>query len=479
MFAATPFAGKRVGVFGLARSGLACVEALRLAGAEVFAWDDSEPAVDKARHEGVQVTNLHTVDFHSLAALVLSPGVPLTHPEPHWTVVKARAAGVEVIGDTEVFARTVQGTGARIIAITGTNGKSTTTALIGHILKHAGLDVDVGGNIGNAVFNLRAPQRDRYYVLELSSFQIDLMPGLSPDVGLLINLTPDHLDRHGSMEHYASVKARMFAKQRDGQTALVGVDDDWCTAIADSIHAGPDVRRVSVQRGLADGICAPDGILKDMRAGSAEAVIDLRAMPSLRGRHNWQNACFAYGAAAALGLATDVIAEAMMLYPGLAHRMQQVGKLGQVAFVNDSKATNADAAEKALLSFENIFWIAGGIAKAGGVEPLLPYMDRVKKAYLIGVAAADFARALDGKVPCEIVETLPRAVTMAQRDATAAAAAGGVPPVVLFSPACASFDQYKNFEVRGDAFVELVSRLPGIEMAHPGQAPNASGKGGR
>jgi UDP-N-acetylmuramoylalanine--D-glutamate ligase len=182
--------------------------------------------------------------------------VPLTHPEPHWTVVKARAAGVEVIGDTEVFARAVQGSGARIVAITGTNGKSTTTALIGHVLKQAGLDVDVGGNIGQAVFNLRAPVRERIYVLELSSFQIDLMPGLSPDVGILTNLTPDHLDRHGNMEHYAEVKARMFAKQRDGQTALVGVDDDWCSAIADKVHGGPDLRRVSVVRSLDSGISA-------------------------------------------------------------------------------------------------------------------------------------------------------------------------------------------------------------------------------
>ncbi len=287
------------------------------------------------------------------------------------------------------------------------------------------------------------------------------MPGLAPDVGILTNLTPDHLDRHGTMEHYADVKARMFAKQRDGQTALVGVDDEWCAKIADRIHGGPDVRRVSVVRALDNGISAHDGILRDMRDGGVAATIDLRDMPALRGRHNWQNACMAYGAARAMGVDAKVIADAMRSFPGLAHRMQEIGRAGAVAFVNDSKATNADAAEKALASYSNIFWIAGGIAKSGGIDPLAPYFPRIRKAYLIGVAAAEFAKTLEGKVDYEICETLPRAVQAAHRDASAAS----VPdPVVLLSPACASFDQYKNFEVRGDAFAELVARLPGIRM---------------
>jgi UDP-N-acetylmuramoylalanine--D-glutamate ligase len=465
MFAASSFSKKRVAVFGLARSGISCARALELGGAEVFAWDDSEPAVEKARAEGLKVTNLHTVDFKSLSALVLSPGVPLTHPEPHWTVVKAKAAGVEVIGDTEVFVRAIQGTGARIVAITGTNGKSTTTALTGHVLREAGFDVDVGGNIGQAVFNLRPPTRERIYVLELSSFQIDLMPGLAPDVGILTNLTPDHLDRHGDMAHYASVKARMFGKQRDGQTALVGVDDEWCKAIADALRGGVDVRRVSVTRLLDDGLSAPDGILFDRRSGGAGGQLDLRNFAALRGRHNWQNACMAYGVARHFGVDVDRVGRAMANFPGLAHRMQQIGRLGGVSFVNDSKATNADAAEKALTSYDNIFWIAGGIAKTGGIAPLAPYFSRISKAYLIGVAAADFAKELDGKVPFEMCETLPRAVQAAARDAAQSAQPS---PVVLLSPACASFDQYKNFEVRGDAFTEVVSRLPGIAMIQGG-----------
>jgi UDP-N-acetylmuramoylalanine--D-glutamate ligase len=461
MFAASTFKGKRVAMFGLARSGISCALALQEGGASVFAWDDSDTAQDKARSDGVQVTNLHTVDFKTLHALVLSPGVPLTHPEPHWTVVKAKAAGVEIIGDTEVFAREVQDSGAKIIAITGTNGKSTTTALIGHVLKHAGLDVDVGGNIGNAVFNLRSPARGRHYVLELSSFQIDLMPGLSPDVGILTNLTPDHLDRHGSMQHYADVKARMFAKQRDGQTALVGVDDSWGQTIAGKLHSGADVRAVSVVTTLHDGINAADGVLRDMRNGETIAELNLQDLPALRGRHNWQNACMAYGAATALGVTPEVILAAMRSFPGLAHRMQQIATRGDVIFVNDSKATNADAAEKALTSYTNIFWIAGGLAKTGGIAELAPHFGRVTKAYFIGVSAPDLAKELDGKVPYVIAETMARAVQLAANDAGQSTNA-----VVLLSPACASFDQYKNFEVRGDDFVNVVLRLNGISMMH-------------
>lgn len=468
MFPATTFKGKTVAVFGLARSGTATIEALQLGGATVHAWDDSAPAVEKAKVAGLPITNLHQLDFLTLDALVLSPGVPLTHPEPHWTVLKARHAGIEVIGDTEIFAREAAAAGARIVAITGTNGKSTTTALTGHVLSEAGLDVDVGGNIGKAVFLLRPPVRGRVFVLELSSFQIDLMPLLDPQVGILTNITPDHLDRHGSMENYAAVKARMFASQHKGDTALCGVDDDWCAAIAERVAAsGADVRRVSVVKDLADGITAHDGVLRDKRAGEVVAEIDLRAMPALKGRHNWQNACMAYGAAAAMGVKPETVAAAMMRFPGLAHRMQQVARAGGIAFINDSKATNADAAEKALSSFTNIYWIAGGIAKAGGIAPLKPLFGNVARAYLIGQSAQDFANTIGSSIPHAVCGTLEIAVEAALRDAEKD---GKPDPVVLLSPACASFDQYPNFEVRGDAFVKAVSQLPGVEMTIPGDA---------
>ncbi len=465
MFPATTFRGKKVAVFGLARSGTACAEALRLGGAAVHAWDDSEETLERARSAGLPVSDLRNLDFAGLAALVLSPGVPLTHPQPHWTVVKARAAGIEVIGDTEVFRRELAGSGARLVAITGTNGKSTTTALVGHLFRAAGRDADVGGNIGTAAFLMRPPAKDRIYVLELSSFQIDLMPGLKPDAGILTNITPDHLDRHGSMENYAAVKSRIFAKQGAGDAAICGVDDPWCAAIADRIHSDATLRRVSVLRYLANGVSAPDGILRDVRNGKETARIDLAGMPALKGAHNWQNACMAYGAARALGLNTAEIRSGFKSFPGLSHRMQEVGRVAGVAFVNDSKATNADAAEKALASFDTIYWIAGGIAKAGGIEPLKPLFARVVKAYLIGQAAEEFSRTLQGRTQIEQCGTLERAVEAAARDAIADRRKGAV---VLLSPACASFDHYPNFEVRGDAFVKAVARLPGAIMKTQG-----------
>jgi UDP-N-acetylmuramoylalanine--D-glutamate ligase len=310
--------------------------------------------------------------------------------------------------------------------------------------------------------------KGRIYVLELSSFQIDLMPVLKPDVGILTNLTPDHLDRHGTMENYASVKERMFTHQGRGDTALCGIDDSWCAAIAErAIATGADVRKVSVLRDLADGITAHDGLLRDKRNGVTEAEIDLRAMAALKGRHNWQNACMAYGAARALGVDTARIAAAMMSFPGLAHRMQQVGSAGGIPFVNDSKATNADAAEKALSSFENIYWIAGGIAKSGGIEPLRPLFGRVARAYLIGQSAQQFAETIGTAMPVENCGALETAVAAALRDAQVEKRPNAV---VLLSPACASFDQYPNFEVRGDAFVKAVSALPGVEMTISGDA---------
>jgi UDP-N-acetylmuramoylalanine--D-glutamate ligase len=461
MFAATTFKDKKVAVFGLARSGISCALALAAGGAEVFAWDDSEPSVEKARSEGVPIANLHNVDFKTLDSLVLSPGVPLTHPEPHWTVVKAKQAHVEIIGDTEAFAREVKGSGAKIIAITGTNGKSTTTALIGHVLKTAGLDVDVGGNIGLAVFNLRAPDKKRIYVLELSSFQIDLMPSLKPDVGILTNITPDHLDRHGEIENYAAVKARMFAKMTIGDVALIGVDDDYSALLMRRVPAGVTKHGVSVIHDLRDGLSAFDGILRLKHQGATVEEIDLRAMPALKGLHNWQNACMAYGAARALNVSLVDISAAMESFPGLAHRMQQIAVVGGVPYVNDSKATNADATEKALSSFDNIYWIAGGIAKSGGIEPLSPFFKKIRRAYLIGAAAEDFAKFLTGKTEFVICETMQKAVAAAAADAQSDG-------VVLLSPACASFDQFKNFEVRGDAFVNSVSKLPGAVMNNGG-----------
>jgi UDP-N-acetylmuramoylalanine--D-glutamate ligase len=461
MFAAKSFRGRRVLVFGLARSGLAAIAALRLGGAEVVAWDDSETSREKAKAQGVTLADLDQIDFAPFDCLMLSPGVPLTHPQPHWTVRKAKAAGIEIIGDTEAFQREIAGSGAKLVAITGTNGKSTTTALTGHLLKAAGFDAQTGGNIGKAVFLLDKPRPGRIYVLELSSYQIDLTPSLKPDVGILLNLTPDHLDRHGTMENYARVKARLFARQGRGDTAVVGIDDDWGVEIARSIGSGARVIPISVTRQIADGVFSADGVLHDRTTGREESLIDLKPMRALRGQHNWQNACAAYAAAKALGLAPQVIEAGMRSFPGLEHRMEEVGRAGDILFINDSKATNADAAAKALASFDPIYWIAGGIPKAGGIDSLKPFFPRIVKAYLIGQAAEEFAHSIGGAIPVEINGTLDKAVAAAARDAVKDGRKGAA---VLLSPACASFDHYPNFEVRGDAFRKLVADLPGVEM---------------
>ncbi len=461
MFPARRFNGKTVAVFGLARSGLACASGLVAGGARVLAWDDSAAALATARGAGLPVVDLRETDFGRLDALVVSPGVPLTHPSPHWTVQRANTADVEIIGDTEVFVREVEGSGARIVAITGTNGKSTTTALTGHVLRQAGLDTETGGNIGTAVFLLSPPRPGKVYVLELSSYQIDLTPSLKPDVGVLLNLAPDHLDRHGTIEHYAAVKARLFARQGKGDTAIVGVDDQWSASIARELGGGSRVVRVSVQTLLDEGVSAPDGTILDRREGRTRATIDLAAMRALRGRHNWQNACAAYAAATAIGVERNAIEAGMRSFPGLAHRMEEIGSLNGVLFINDSKATNADAAARALASFDPIYWILGGRPKSDGIDALEPYFPKIARAYLIGEAAEAFSRVLGNKAPWTMCGTIERAVAKAANDAAAEAREGAV---VLLSPACASFDQYPNFEVRGEVFCEAVKGLAGIRM---------------
>lgn len=463
MIPVTTFAGKTVAVFGLGGSGLASCHALKAGGAEVIACDDSADKMAEAARAGFITADLRTVSWSNFAALVLTPGVPLTHPQPHWTVLAARAAGVEVIGDVELFCRErkAHAPDAPFIAITGTNGKSTTTALIAHLVREAGFDTQMGGNIGTAILSLEPPRTGCVHVIEMSSYQIDLTPSLDPTVGILLNVTPDHLDRHGTIENYAAVKERLVAHVQPNGIAVVGVDDNWCSKIADRLaQAGKRVVRISVKHPLADGLNIDGGRIVDNAGGAQSVVADLADIGSLRGLHNAQNAAAASAAVRALGVSLDVLQKGLRSFPGLAHRMEQVGHLGSTLFVNDSKGTNADVAAKALSSFTDIFWIAGGKAKEGGIAPLAEFFPRVRKAYLIGEAANDFSRTLDGRVPFEVSVTLDVAVANAARDA---AEAGLPAPVVLLSPACASFDQFRNFEIRGDRFRELVLALDGIK----------------
>jgi UDP-N-acetylmuramoylalanine--D-glutamate ligase len=463
MIPVTSFAGKTVAVFGLGGSGLASCHALRDGGAEVIACDDSIDRMVEATRANFITADLRTVSWQNFAALILTPGVPLTHPVPHWTVLKAREAGVEVIGDVELFCRerALHAPDAPFIAITGTNGKSTTTALIAHLMREAGFDTHMGGNIGTAILSLEPPAKGRVHVIEMSSYQIDLTPSLNPGVGILLNVTPDHIDRHGTLEHYAAVKERLVQGVSGQGTAIVGVDDDWCRAVADRAEAaGRNVVRVSVEGPLQNGLTADGATIVSNVDGVRHPLVDLAGIGSLRGLHNAQNAACAAAAAIALGVDVDVLQQGLRSFPGLAHRMEQVGRQGATLFVNDSKGTNADATAKALSSFPDIFWIAGGKAKEGGIESLAEFFPRIRKAYLIGEAASEFARTLDGKVDYEISVTLDVAVTAAARDA---AASDVTEPVVLLSPACASFDQFRNFEIRGDRFRELVRALDGVK----------------
>ena len=459
MIAATCFSGKRVALFGLGGSGIATGRALVEGGADVVAWDDNPGSVEAAAAADIPTADLRAIDWSGVASFVLSPGVPLTHPKPHWSVELARGAGVEIIGDVELFARErmARAPNAPFIAITGTNGKSTTTALTAHILRSAGRDTQMGGNIGRAVLTLDPPLADRYYVVECSSYQIDLAPSINPTAGVLLNLTPDHLDRHGTMQHYAAIKERLVS---GADVAVIAVDDIYCAQIADRLEkAGKKVIRLSKRLPLPDGYFADGADLMEAIEGRYERIGFLEGIGSLRGQHNAQNALAAIAACLEVGLDLGEIQSGLDTFPGLAHRMEQVGRAGHVLFVNDSKATNADAAAPALSSFPRIYWIAGGLPKEGGIESLRSFFPRIAKAYLIGEAAPAFSATLGEAVSYEISGTLQAAVEHAAADA-GRDESGEV--AVLLSPACASFDQYKNFEVRGDAFRSAVQSLDSV-----------------
>jgi UDP-N-acetylmuramoylalanine--D-glutamate ligase len=462
----TIFRGRKVAVFGLGSSGLATCMALAAGGAKIVAFDDKPAKVAEAQDKGVETGDLRAIDWKEVVALVLTPGVPLSHPEPHWTVKLAQRNEVEIIGDIELFCRERRARAPRspFAAITGTNGKSTTTALLAHILAKNGHDVAVGGNLGMPILSLPGPSQARAHVIECSSFQIDLAPTLDPSVGVLLNVSPDHIDRHGTFQNYAAIKERLIAGIGLNGTAVIGIDDEFCTSVAERAERdGTKVVRVSVLRKFAsDGVYLDGESLTDIEKGRKRFSVSLAGIGTLRGRHNAQNAACAYAAARALGVEPEQVEFALRSFSGLHHRMEEVGRKGSVLFINDSKATNADSAARALESFTDIFWIAGGRAKEGGIRDLAGHFPRIRKAYLIGESAQDFAGTLSGKVPFDVVRTLDRAVDMAARDAEAARL---LQAVVLLSPACASYDQYPNFEVRGDEFRDLVLRVPGVGKA--------------
>ena len=445
-----PFADKTVAVLGLGRSGLAAAQALTAGDADVWAWDDNEEVRVRAEEAGVPLVDLKTCDWDRPKALVLSPGIPHTLPRPHPVVNLARAASCVIISDIELLLKAQPD--AAYIGITGTNGKSTTTALLGHILHAAGREAEIGGNLGVPALELKPLGAAGIYVLEMSSYQLELTPSLKVEVAVLINISPDHLDRHGSMEGYIAVKESVF---RHSAVAVIGIDDDHSRAIFERLKQNKERRVIPVSGSeiAAGGVYVIDGELYDDTEGAAAPVLSLKNISTLVGAHNRQNAAAAYAAARSVGVAPLTIAAAMRSYPGLAHRQEMIAAIDGVTYINDSKATNPDAAAKALSCFNAIYWIAGGRPKEGGLEVLEEHFDRLRHAFLIGEAQDVFAEAFAGKVALTKSGDLAAAVRQAREAALAERLEN---PVVLLSPACSSFDQFRNFEERGDAFRRLV-----------------------
>ena len=435
---------KRVVVLGLGKSGTATVRALLESGAHVTAWDDDANARAAA---GVPLADPLALDLDAVDLVVWSPGIPHSHPTPHPLAVAARAAEVPLVCDIELLAMAKPA--SRFLLVTGTNGKSTTTTLLAHILASAGIATAAGGNLGTAALDLPDLPADGIYVLELSSYQLELTRSLQARAGVLLNISPDHLGRHGGMDGYIAAKRRLYDFIASDGSSVIGLDDAPSRGIAEwLLGTGRPHVAISVKQVLEHGVSAPDGTLRE----DGVEVFDLTAVPTLPGRHNWQNACAAFALARAVGLDAVTIAAGIASYPGLAHRQQLIATLNGVRYINDSKATNADAAEVALVCYDQVHWIIGGQAKEGGIASLARHFPRVKHAYLIGDSAPAFAATLDGKLAYSLCGTLERAVA----EAAAAAQPG---EVVLLSPACASWDQFNSFEHRGDAFRQLVEAL--------------------
>jgi UDP-N-acetylmuramoylalanine--D-glutamate ligase len=450
----TPFAGERIAVVGLGRAGLPAALRLRGWGAEVACWDDRAEARAAAERAGLAVEDPAAAGGRfRWDALLLSPGIPHALPRPHPAAAAARAAGRPILSEVEYLFRAVRAAGsrARFLGVTGTNGKSTTTALLRHLLAEAGRAVEAGANLGPPALSLQILGDEGVYTLEMSSYALERLATIRFNIAVMINLSADHLDRHGTMAGYAAAKAQVFARQEPADLAVLGQDDGWSRAM----RAGLVARCVPVSGSATPqpgGLWAEGGTLLRDAAGP---LLDLREVPALPGGHNAQNAAAAAACALDLGLTRAEVAAGMRSYPGLPHRQERVGEVAGVAFVNDSKATNADSAARALASYDRVVWIAGGVAKEGGIAALAPLFPRIAHAVLIGEAAPAFAATLAAHgVPHGVAGTLEAAVPEAAR-----LAIGGAAPVVLLSPACASWDQFTGYDQRGDRFRALVRGL--------------------
>lgn len=452
MIPALRYFKRTVAVVGLGKSGLSAAHALKAGGANVLAWDDMPEARAAAEAEGLTCVPPSRTAWAAVERVVWSPGIPHTHPKPHPAAELARSMGIELVCDVDLLCEAKPD--PFYIAVTGTNGKSTTTSLITHILQSAGHAAAAGGNLGTPALDMPALNFAGTYVLELSSYQLELLPCLAASVAVWLNVSPDHLERHGGLDGYVRAKKRIFENQTQPSTAIIGVDDVESAKVYDEVSRSAlgKVIPVRIGRPIDGGVYVVNGILHDYAEDSLGAVCDLREMPALPGVHNWQNAACAYAAARARNVAPAKIVAALRTFPGLPHRQQRVAVIEDVAFINDSKATNAEATAKALACTDNVLWIAGGRAKEGGINSLEPYFGRIKHAFLIGEAAEDFAKTLEGKVPYTLSGTLENAVEKADEIADRG-------DTVLLSPACASWDQFKSFEHRGEVFIDIVRRL--------------------
>lgn len=450
MIASPLYKNQNIFILGLGRSGRSVAQSLTQAGAHVLAWDDHAETRKAALDQGIPLADLDALDWRTIDQLILSPGIPHRYPAPHPLVLKASSPP---ISDLEVLYHSQPD--VQYIGITGSNGKSTTTALIGHVLKQIHHPVEVGGNIGIPVMDLQSLGKDGTYVLELSSYQLETSPSLHCNISILLNITPDHLDRHGGMEGYIKAKKLIYKNSTPQDMLVISVDDAPCLQIYETIKATGQVRLlpISINKTLPDGIYVKDGVIFEQ----STPVFDLKQLERLRGPHNWQNIAAAYAALRIMGLESDQILKGVSSFPGLVHRQQVIAQHKNVLFVNDSKATNADAVAKALESYKDlpIYWLLGGVPKDGGITTLAPYFPNIRHGFLFGEAASSFATTLEGHVPYTLCETLDEAV----KKAAVLASKDQEKVVVLLSPACASFDQFKDFEARGEAFCEAVKRV--------------------
>jgi len=454
MIAAPAYKDKSIAILGLGRTGMATARALAASGAHVTLWDDVAANRLVAEKAGFNLSDLRGVDWTDYDALVPSPGIPATFPKPHDAIARAKEAAVPIFGDLEIFGQSRSSLEPHSLAvITGTNGKSTTTALLSHILAHSGRPTAMGGNIGTAILDLEPLPRDGVYVVEASSFQLEQSISLAADIAILLNIVPDHLDRHGNFENYVAAKRHLFDMQRPEQVAIIAVDDEPSRIIADQVCS--KLIRVSAHRAVPHGVYVRHGVLFDNLSNEDHAIALQADWPALQGPHNAQNVAAVTAAARILGLSREAIVDALRSYQALPHRMEPLERVEGVPFINDSKATNPDAAAQAIAAFDHVHWIMGGIAKNDELGPLEAVLSHVSKAYLIGASQNLYRRLLEGRAAFECYDGLERAAAQAFQDAQET---GGV---VLLSPACASQDQYKDFAARGEHFRRIVHQLKG------------------